>query len=668
MSKIRLQLKSLIKPIYQTVNSKYWEHRGKSLGKLPNSDVPTVLFLLPEAGIKRYSQNFAMLASQLKMRNHRILFGRCFNLFERCVFMDSVGLDISATPQEKKSLCSMCIKSFEQNIVSQNHEYVDLRYFTQADDLNNVKQAIAEHSNQTFSFVLDDIDFSGLLEYNLFLYLKKTNLNSLDDAEISLWQQTLVSLVAGYKALERLTAYYDISHINMMEEYSLSLVVRELAARKGIDCKNISSPFHKDVDATQSRIIYKASHLENIDAIEHWDTFKKLSLPESLYKDITDDLIIRMSHKGVYSYSPNKSTKSDIISELALSHTKKTIVAFPSSPDEVDSLFNIYKKRKIELPSHKDAFQDQISWLDETINFIESTADFQLVIRLHPRMAPNHRESRGCLGISDFKNRFSRPYKQVKIIWPDENTSSYDLLEIADCVTVSWSSLGIFAARLGIPVITGYRRSLPLPNESFFRHCSEKGEYFKTMLELCSKKATFEDICYAYRWYHLMYLIYCIKLDDIWHNGVFDNSKQSGNGVVLENVLIHNENLISYKLKELENQQTFFKEHEAPHLLIQIFRIIHFFMTNQDNTEISHINIYIETEDRKQNHEIIDVPSVTIRDKRITYCHENTIYVKTSILIARLVDMIVSQRLYSNKDNSQLRAAVTMSKTSKESM
>ena len=82
-------------------------------------------------------------------------------------------------------------------------------------------------------------------------------------------------------------------------------------------------------------------------------------------------------------YKPQETEK--ILKKLNLSPLKKTIGLFTSSDDEEASItqnINLFNK-KIK---GNDAFSSQIEWINETIKFVESSNDFQLIIVFHPRL------------------------------------------------------------------------------------------------------------------------------------------------------------------------------------------------------------------------------------------------------------------------------------------
>jgi hypothetical protein len=626
-----------LKYIYRKARYYYWLCRSNFLESLPllsRSDSPKVLLLLPEAGIKLYTKMMLTVGSQLKLLGYQVYFIRCFNVFERCNFMDSEGLPIESSKIEKKVLCTYCYRNFETHVKGNGFDSIDLRHFTDEKDREYILGEIAAHPNKTFALKIDDINLTGILECNLFLFLKKSSLENLSSKEIKLWQEYLISLYVGYCAVKRIFHYFKISHSIMIDEYSFNSIIAKLAENYGVVSTNLVYPFHKDVDLNKIRILQKDALTEHHEAIAAWPNFRDLSLGAEKIRESVDDLIHKMSKRGTYSYSPSKRAIYDMLQAIGFDKNRKTIVAYPSSPDEMDALLNSNLQRGLSIPEANDAFDNQINWLDELIAYVESSDTLQLVVRLHPRMAPNHREKTGCADAGLFYERFSKKYNNVKIIWPDSEISSFDLAEIADVVTVSWSSMGAFMARLGIPVVSGLKSSVTIPNDDFHVFCDSKEHYFKAIERLSHITVSFERMKRAYRFYNMMYLGYSIELGDVVSKNNAISSKVSKNADFLKRAIIDHENVLNHNLEMIRNahSSTSILEEEAE-LTISIYRLVHFFMTNNDELGLSD-NLYCEEGMIRMK------SSVFSEDNKIIYNYNGEKYIKYSPMLSRLLSLV----------------------------
>jgi hypothetical protein len=628
----------ILKAIYRKIRFFYWSWVASKKGSFNYSEKEkAILFFLPEAGISTYIKNLLIIASQLRLKGHKIYFIRCFNLFERCVFMDSESLSIEATAAQKKLLCTYCIRSFHKHVVENNFEYIDLRNFSLESDAFEIKKVIENTPGVTFDYSLDDIKLTDSLKYNFFLFLKKSDLTNLTPLEISLWQQQLISLYVGYKAIARLIEQLHPHRIIMSEEYSLNLIVKAMSKKSNFTLTNIGNPFHRDIDRTYARIFQKDWVTECWEAIDRWSDFKQLCLTSTQIKESTDDLIIKMINKGVYSYSPLKSLNASLFDKMRLQKNRKTIVAYTSSPDEAEALINSYRSLGLPLRSIEDAFTNQFEWLDELIEYVEHSQNFQLIIRLHPRMAPNHREAHGCPAASEFKIKYSHVYKHVNVIWPEESISSFDIAELADVVTVAWSSMGLFMAKMGVPVISGLKLSLALPNDTFHWFSKDKTDYFHKIELLSNNNPDSQVLKEAFRFYNMITLGNCIELGDVVSSKADNLKELSKNAHMLEKAIINSENVLEMNLSELRKAQSEQMHlEEGNELQKQLYRIIHVLMTNMDEFGEEKIDINWEGVTQIQN----ATSSLNIMDKEVEYFYQGNKYTKYSPMVVRMANLV----------------------------
>ena len=132
---------ALLKKQYRKLRYYYWLYRTKNMGTPPQILNPeqTMVFLLPETGIQLFIRYFLTLASQFKQLGYHVYFVRCFNIFERCTFMDSESLPINASIADKKMLCTYCYRSHHKHVTEQGFDSIDLRLYAQPEDYQEIK-------------------------------------------------------------------------------------------------------------------------------------------------------------------------------------------------------------------------------------------------------------------------------------------------------------------------------------------------------------------------------------------------------------------------------------------------------------------------------------------------------------------------------------------------
>jgi hypothetical protein len=100
------------------------------------------------------------------------------------------------------------------------------------------------------------------------------------------------------------------------------------------------------------------------------------------------------------------------------------------------------------------SFSDMFEWLDMTMNIARESPDTLFVVRAHPDESRPGKASREPVG-EWLKERGWLELKNVETIGPDEYLSSYDLISRSKLSLVYNSSIGLEAAMLGTPVVSG---------------------------------------------------------------------------------------------------------------------------------------------------------------------------------------------------------------------
>jgi hypothetical protein len=98
-------------------------------------------------------------------------------------------------------------------------------------------------------------------------------------------------------------------------------------------------------------------------------------------------------------------------------------------------------------------FPKQVDWIRALVEYVESRSELFLVIRVHPREFPNKREGVLSDHARLLKQAFSDLPDNVRVNWPTENVSLYDLAAITDVFANGWSSAGKEMTSLGLPVV-----------------------------------------------------------------------------------------------------------------------------------------------------------------------------------------------------------------------
>ena len=105
-----------------------------------------------------------------------------------------------------------------------------------------------------------------------------------------------------------------------------------------------------------------------------------------------------------------------------------------------------------QLHYRQRAFASQVEWVLKTIEHFASRKDIQLAIRVHPAEVTGSLPSRQPIA-AEIAAKFPKLPKNVALIKPSADISTYALAQASDSVIIYATKTGIELAARGIPVI-----------------------------------------------------------------------------------------------------------------------------------------------------------------------------------------------------------------------
>ena len=149
-------------------------------------------------------------------------------------------------------------------------------------------------------------------------------------------------------------------------------------------------------------------------------------------------------------------------------------------------------------------FSSILDWVETTVREFEQLPEHTLVIRIHPAETKlSGRESREQM-IEALAKRIPVFPSNVTVIPPEENTSTYELMQEADIGLVYSSTTGLEMAMLGKPVVVAARTHYR--GKGFTIDVSSKDEFVAALNQLLSTAVIDESIAVlARRYAHLFF-------------------------------------------------------------------------------------------------------------------------------------------------------------------
>jgi hypothetical protein len=615
-------------------------HVGSRLNA-QHSHRKTVLFFAPEAGVAPYLMAQAIIGKTLQEKGHNVLFVRCFDLMQRCPVKVGNYLPYDATPEQSLDACVKCW-GYSDSILSQYQlDYIDIREVIDDQAKERIALAMKNLPDNRVEYCYENIPVGRLAFYDFSITNKHPAHQPIASKEHYIFDQYLETVIMSVEMMKAIVLHHKIDTLASFDAYGMMSAARLFALDRNIFPLMVSIAYHLNGDWRRVAGLSNLSMVkEQAWRLEQWPNWRELSLPKAMVGEVMDDLILRLTGSGSHIYSPNKTLTTDsIFKNLGLSVHRKTLVAFTSSTDERDAmLYSLHSLGYQDLHS-RGAFGDSFEWLNALIEYVETSDDLQLVVRLHPRIGATARDNISAKEYIRYREEFSGSYAHTKFIWPEEKISSYDIAEFADIALISWSSMGLELARLGVPVLSGYPSIFSLaPDDGFIVTALERNEYFDSLRRLlgCATPThAAHMVRLSFRWYHMAYLGNTIDLSDVVSDRTMQKLppfKLSKNADVIEEVFVNHKAAINFNLTQLVETQTresFADESYA--LAGQLGRMIVFFCTGIDRPGYANIKIV----DRiipgiRMQQELV------IEGNTVEYGDDAGVYRRYSPLVARL--------------------------------
>lgn len=570
-----------IKFYYNEIFKKKTNIKFENIDDLSKNNKKNIIIFMPEFIFSNHANHALNLFRSLsKSKKYNILFVRCFNHFTDCMAKKN---NQGVKKKYKKEFCYRCdlnlIKKipFKKNII--DLDQIPSKNFDQTFKLdeNFTSDKIEDFKNFTYQ----NIEMAKFAFYDYFITNKQNQLNPSKKQLLKL-KEIVSNNIKLVNYFDHISSKIDISHIFMIDEYSFQATLRRWAENK-----NINTFFFQASESKEETLEItnrKSWTKRTIDCIDIWDKYKKLNLSANEISKIYESLILRTKGDGGHIFSTNYKSyfAKNFLDTLGFSNNKQTIGLFTSSNDEERSIAG---NMKIFYPNivQRDAFKNQLEWIEETINWVEKNENLQLIIGIHPRLYKSQVSMEIAPELTELKKRYyNRNYKHnnIKIIWPELNISTYNIFEVIDVAVVAWTSLANELALTGIPVITGLEGNFRItPNFDGIIKVENKDAYFKEIaqkLNLDCNDLKISTIINSIKWYSLISYEHELRVD------MQQDTFADLNKILDSKTSILNENFITKEMSANLNTQ----EKQDKALKTFIAKLVNTFGNNDNETKL----------------------------------------------------------------------------------
>jgi hypothetical protein len=212
-------------------------------------------------------------------------------------------------------------------------------------------------------------------------------------------------------------------------------------------------------------------------------------------KRITDHFLVLFRGGSLFGYSARSRGSSNRLRErFGAAPGQRILVAAMSSYDELFAAEIAGARRSLPL-----LFPSQADWIRSLVQFVRERKDLLLVIRVHPREFPNKREGVKSEHAAHLESLLTDLPPNVRVNWPADQISVYDLANEASAFLTAWSSVGKEMATLGLPVVT-YCPQLLLYPAALHEAAVTLPDYHAAIERTLTSGWSLERVRKAYRW------------------------------------------------------------------------------------------------------------------------------------------------------------------------
>ena len=478
---------------------------------------PLYVFFAPEAGISPHFVSHCLIAKTLQELGHQVLMVRCFDTYHHCQTLEMHGIPLDRTRAKRADVCINCAESGLKMTRAYDLPILTLNDLLTQEDLQEIKAQVKTMPADASQFKVNGVHFGTLCGMDVALLTKKLNQLTVTGADRAYLEAYVEAAMVSHRATQTLLSRYQVARLMFFNEYSILMGAVVAAQQQGVPVVRISQAIHRNIDRSKIILMSDCLAVANYHAcLDRWPQWRSLPLPAKTVELITDNQLARMGASGFSVYSPKFTAgTADVFAQLKLNPGRKLLVAYTGSLDEYFSNIQLMASTGVDLFQREQPFVDQIIWITALINYVEQSEHLQLVVRIHPREGKTARESVASEHRDMLANHFSGHYKHVRIVWPEESISSYDLAEVADVALTSWTNISSETARLGVPTIMAFKRVNPFPVDDMGGWAPTPEAYFLLLERTLQQQPTLDAVVYAYRWSHCAFLSSYVDIGDV---------------------------------------------------------------------------------------------------------------------------------------------------------
>lgn len=478
-----------------------------------------ILIFSPYSGIWVHSMPEIVVARELLNAGNKVNIIRCDGVLKKyCPAMTAYGLSFNSSDEKKAKICATCKDARELLDEYCGVSTTLLEDYLSSDDSIDIETILNSINLGNFEkFRIDDLLIGKFACYEILLNHKISDMKQLK----YVWEEYIENLrqcIIAYRAVSKFLLTNKIDRVVVYNSlYSLNRTTVKCAEKFGIPWSTIHGGKNID-DMLQTLTVSSSDSYDLLLArSSEWYEWQDVPLNSREITSVKKNLEHIFAAKSAFTYSTRKKSISPINlrNKFNIDSKKKVLLCVLSSADERFAA-DVVESLDFQMTSTDSSiFVNTYEWISNLIRFIEKYQEFHLIIRVHPREFPNHRESAQATRGIELLQLSKQQHERVSWNLPSDGTSLYDLAEITDVVLNGTSTAGIELMALGLPVVIFDSDKLfSYPRE--FNYVGESlDDYERAILKATEDGWSLKNSINAFRYRSFLFNVVTLSLRDI---------------------------------------------------------------------------------------------------------------------------------------------------------
>jgi len=470
----------------------------------------------PFANVWDHSFPEALIAEGLVKQGAEVLAIRCGTMLDaHCIAMSASAVGPTASLAVKAQVCRACIK--RRDLLTQVMPFptVTMDDFVLPADHDLAKQVVSSATVENWpSIVVDDVPIGRYAAYEFLLNHKLVGTN-IPPVLFPLYLDQLRNAILVHAVSARLIAREQPTHVMVYNRlYAMNHAFCAAAEAVGIPTYTLQGGGHITRRAETMTMYRDRKSLADAFQTPAWKTYQRSPIGADEVALVGEHFSGLLEGSSAFAYSSAFAASDPAVlrERFGLDADRPLLLIPMSSEDEINAA--MLADALPESNGQITLFEGQFDWIRYLLEFARERTDLQFLLRVHPRMYPNKRESVRSPIVDELIAILEDRPSNVALNLPTDEVSLYDLMQLVDVVLSYRSSVGAELAAFGIPVVVPSNADFFTYPEEINLVGSTKEEYAAKIGEALAAGWSIENSRRAFRWFAFLFTRIAVDLSD----------------------------------------------------------------------------------------------------------------------------------------------------------